>query len=181
MQLHNPKREWLEQAVDSVLAQSYEKWQLCLCDDASSDTWVREYLRGLAGIDRRIQCVSSAEQSGISGALNQAGSLALGEYVAFWDHDDILAENALRAVIEVLQRGAADIVYSDEDYIDSDGQPVRPGLKPGWSPELLLNCMYLGRFSVVSRAAIERAGWFRSEYDGAQDYDLRARSSILRS
>jgi O-antigen biosynthesis protein len=172
MPVHNPRREWLQAAVDSVLSQSYENWQLCICDDASTESWVNEYLCLLARSDKRIEHGRSPDRIGISGALNRAGQLARGEYIGFLDHDDALSPDALHSVVKVLQNGGADIIYSDEDYIDAGGHPVRPNFKPGWSPELLLNCMYMGHFLVVSREGIERAGWFRSDYDGAQDYDL---------
>jgi GT2 family glycosyltransferase len=175
MPVHNPHRAWLEEAVHSVMNQRYGRWQLCLCDDASSEPWVIPYLRGLALGDSRIRYASLLRRAGISGALNEAGRLVSGDYIGFLDQDDLLAPEALQAIVEELQKGPADIIYSDEDYIDAAGRPVRPNLKPGWSPDLLLSCMYMGHFLVVSRAAVERVGWFRGECDGAQDYDLALR------
>src|SRR5262249_3068115 len=103
---------------------------------------------------------------------NRAGSLASGDYVGFLDQNDALEDSAVHAVVETLQSGPADIIYSDEDHFDGDGVRARPNFKPGWSPELLLSGMCLVRFLVVSRAGMEQAGWFRSACDGAEDYDL---------
>jgi GT2 family glycosyltransferase len=172
---YQPRKEWLDQAIASVKAQSYEKWQLCVCDDASSESWVREYLQTEAAADPRIRVTFRESNGGISAALNGAGNLALGEYVAFLDHDDILHPFALHYVVEACQEDCVDVLYSDEDYLDPNGERSRPTFKPDWSPELLTTCMYLGHLLVARRGLVEEAGWFRSAYDGAQDYDLALR------
>jgi GT2 family glycosyltransferase len=174
--LHNPERRWFEEAVESVRGQSYPRWQLCLCDDASSAVWVRPYLEELARHDPRIVYTLGEESRGISGAMNGAASLASGEYLAFLDHDDLLAApHALAHVAAALQERRYHLLYSDEDYIDAEGRAVRPRFKPGWSPLLLEQCMYMGHLLVVRRDVFEGAGGFRGDYDGAQDYDLALR------
>ncbi|MGH9666276.1 MAG: glycosyltransferase, partial [Bryobacteraceae bacterium] len=174
MASHNPRREWLEAAVQSVLAQSYPFWELCICD-SGSPAWVVEYLDGQAADDPRVRYRISTEPLGISGALNQACRLASGEYLGFLDHDDVLAPFALHYIAECLQDGPADAIYTDEDYLGAQGRRTRPSLKPAWSPDLLLDCMYWGHFLVVARDRWEELGGFRGEYDGAQDYDLALR------
>src|SRR5262249_37167320 len=131
--VHNPNREWLEAAVDSVVRQSYDCWQLCLYDDASRDAWVAEYLSAKAAADPRIRFSRSAANLGIAGAANRAGELAEGEYVGFLDQDDLLAEHALFCVAEAAQY-RPDLLYSDEDYLDSAGRRVQPNFKPAFSP-----------------------------------------------
>jgi GT2 family glycosyltransferase len=173
MPVHDPPRPWLEAAVDSVRNQSYERWQLCVCNDASREPWVTAYFRALS--DPRITFIDSPERLGISGAANRAGQLARGEYVGFLDHDDVLAPFALHAVVEALQGADADLIYSDEDRLDEKGNRVEPIFKPGWSPDLLLSCMYMSHFLVARRAALDRIGWLRGEYDGSHDYDLALR------
>jgi GT2 family glycosyltransferase len=175
MPTRNPRRAWLEAAVDSVAAQSYECWQLCVCDDASNETWVREYLEARATSDSRIRVIRSDIPLGISGALNLAGTIASGEYVAFLDHDDLLHHYALHYVAEAFQDPNIKVVYSDEDHLDELGRRVRPFFKPDWSPDLLLNCMYFGHLFAAARVVVDRVGWFRSCCDGSQDYDLALR------
>lgn len=170
MATHNPCREWLDAAINSVLTQSYPFWELAICDDASPG-WVAEYLQVRAQQEPRIRYCLSGEPLGISGAFNRAGKLASGDYVAFLDHDDVLSPLALHYVAESIQDGQADLIYTDEDYLAPSGSRVRPSLKPAWSPELLLDCMYCGHFLVVSRKRLDEIGWLRSECDGAQDYD----------
>jgi len=170
-----PRKEWLEQAIASVKAQSYERWQLCICDDASPEPWVREYLETEAAADCRISVAFRDSNGGISAALNAAGKLTTGEYVTFLDHDDVLHPFALHYVVEACQEDSVDVLYSDEDYLDPAGARSGPMFKPDWSPELLTACMYFGHVLVATRSIVEDVGWFRSAYDGAQDYDLALR------
>lgn len=172
--VHAPPREWLEQAVQSVFNQTYPHWELCVCDDAS-EGWVREYFHEITKGEARVRFVHSAEHLGISGTLNRARSLATGDYYAFLDQDDILSPFALHYIAESLQEGPADLLYTDEDFIDEDQRRIHPLFKPAWSPDLLLSCMYLGHLLVVSRRSMEATGGLRTEFDGAQDYDLALR------
>lgn len=175
MPLRNPRRDWLEAAVGSVLSQTYTHWDLCLCDDGSQQDWLDEYLSGLAANDRRVRCTRLDRPQGMAASLNEAGRLASGEYVAWLDPGGVLAPHALHYVAEALRKGSPDVVYSDQDELDSDGRRRRPVFKPAWSPALLDACMYLGRVLVVSRRRIEEAGWFRSECETACDHDLMLR------
>ena len=177
MPVHNPRREWLQAALESVREQRYDNWQLCVCDDASTADWVREYLAPQAASDPRISFVRSDAPLGISGALNKAASLAQGEYLGFLDHDDALSPFALESVAELSQQRDYDLIYSDEDRLDQSGRRTQPIFRPDWSPELLTACMYMGHFLVLSRKAWDLAGGFRPECDGAQDYDLALRVS----
>jgi GT2 family glycosyltransferase len=169
MAVRNPKREWFEQAVRSVVEQNYPNWQLCIIDDDSDITPV------VMHTDTRIQFASLQTRHGISGALNRALEMATGDYIGVLDHDDFLSADALFRVVEALQSERYDVLYSDEDYVDENGVPVRPNFKPGWSPELLSNCMYMGHLVVASKELMLATAGFRSEYDGAQDYDLALR------
>jgi GT2 family glycosyltransferase len=168
MAARNSKPEWFRQAVDSVLAQIYPDWQLCIVDDASDQP--------LKPVDEpRISFGRLESRAGISGALNHALRMASGDYICVLDHDDFLSVDALYRVVEALQQQRSDVLYTDEDYVDESGDPVRPNLKPDWSPELLSNCMYVGHLVVASRGRMEKIGGFRGEFDGAQDYDLALR------
>ncbi len=173
--VHNPIREWLKAAVESVRRQSYLRWELCVCDDNSHQPWVGEYCATLG--DPRVKFLRSETHLGISGATNCAGTLAEGEYLALLDQDDLLAPDALAWVAATLADAPADLLYTDEDHLDESGRRVEPVFKPGWSPELLLSCMYMGHLLVVRRAAVQSAGWLRGAFDGAQDYDLALRVS----
>jgi GT2 family glycosyltransferase len=173
--VHNPQRGWLEAAVASVAGQTYGCWQLCVCDDASAEGWVAEYFDALMSSEPRIRFTRSSERLGIAGALNRAGELASGEYAGFLDQDDVLVPYALDCVAQAVQDSQPDLLYSDEDYLDSQGRRVQPIFKPAFSPDLLRCGMYLGHFLVVRMAQLRELGWFRTGYDGSQDYDLALR------
>ncbi|HEX4595126.1 MAG TPA: glycosyltransferase [Bryobacteraceae bacterium] len=168
MAVRNSRPKWFRQAVDSMLAQIYPDWQLCIVDDASEKPVKPPD-------DSRISFASLEARAGISGALNRALAMANGDYIGVLDHDDFLSPDGLFRMVEALQQQRYEVLYSDEDYVDEKGDPVRPNLKPGWSPELLSNCMYVGHLVLVSRELMEKVGAFRGEFDGAQDYDLALR------
>src|SRR5437016_9404497 len=165
----NADERFLMDAVESVIAQAYENWELILIDDGSSDTRVRGLLENLGQRDARIQ-TGFQDHGGISSALNTALARARGGWIALLDHDDLLEPDALFRAIELLQNDReADVIYSDEDKI-VDGKLSAPMPKPDWSPEFFCTHDYLGHF-VIIRRDLAQAG-FRSEFDGAQDYDL---------
>ena len=170
----NPNDEFLTGAIESVIAQAYESWELILIDDGSSDSRAHALLKNLGQRDARIQ-IGVQEHGGISSALNTGLARARGDWIALLDHDDLLEPDAVFRAIELLQNDReADVIYSDEDKI-VDGKLAAPLLKPDWSPEFFRTHDYLGHF-VVMRRDLARAE-FRSEFDGAQDYDLLLRIS----
>src|SRR5438874_2917514 len=170
----NADERFLMDATESVIAQAYENWELVLVDDGSSDTRVRGLLEKLGQRDARIQ-TGFQDHGGISSALNTALAQARGGWIALLDHDDLLEPDALFRAIDLLQNDReADVIYSDEDKI-VDGKLAAPLLKPDWSPEFFCTHDYLGHF-VIIRRDLAQAG-FRSEFDGAQDYDLLLRVS----
>jgi O-antigen biosynthesis protein len=170
----NPNDEFLTGVIESVIAQAYENWELILVDDGSGDSRAYALLKNLGQRDARIQ-IGVQEHGGISSALNTGLARARGDWIALLDHDDLLEPDALFRAIELMQNDReADVIYSDEDKI-VDGKLAAPLLKPDWSPEFFRTHDYLGHF-VVMRRDLARAE-FRSEFDGAQDYDLLLRIS----
>ncbi len=163
---------WLEAAVDSVLAQIYENWELILIDDASTDEGTLAALPTLAARDSRIRVTRLNESGGISGASNHGLSSARGDWVGLLDHDDILEPDALYRTAELLQSHPdADLIYSDEDKLTEGGFDA-PLFKPDWSPDFFLSYNYICHFTTLRRRLVDEVGGFREEFDGAQDYDL---------
>jgi len=168
----------LTRCIESVLAQTYPDWELCLADDGSGDPALEALLRGYAKRDARIRLVTLPENRGISGATNEALRLATGEYVAFLDHDDELAAFALFEIVRAINDNPAiDLYYSDEDKLDEHGRRYDAFFKPEWSPDLFRSCNYLCHFVALKRALLERLGGLDGSYHGAQDYDLLLRAS----
>ena len=186
--VYNVDPKWLRAAVESVRAQSYDNWELCIADDASPRKWYLPFGRGarlrrylmslkrLAKRDPRIKVVLRAKNGHISACSNSAAALATGDFVALLDHDDCLAPDTLFKVAELLQRHAdADVIYSDEDKIDGRNQRYDPQFKPDWSPDLLLAYNYFNHLTVIRKSLFDSVGRFRPGYEGSQDHDLLLR------
>jgi GT2 family glycosyltransferase/SAM-dependent methyltransferase len=170
--------ELLDLAIRSVQRQHYENWELCICDDGSLDAKVRQCLEKWEERDARVKVTFSSRNEGISGASNRALQLASGEFVGLLDHDDELSPDALFEVVKLLQeRPEADMIYSDEDKLDTSGRRLNPCFKPDWSPEFMLSVMYTCHFGVYRKRLVDEIGGFRAGFDGSQDYDLVLRLS----
>ena len=170
--VHDPPAEMLQAAIDSVVAQTYENWQLVLADDGSSDPLVRALLAERAASDARIELVSLDHSGGISTATNAALSRAAGDYVATLDHDDLLDPRALARIAETLARDPdLDMVYTDEAVLE-DGHVTARHLKTSWSPETIQVRMYTTHLAVYRRSLADELGGWRSCFDGSQDYDF---------
>lgn len=176
MPTYNTCPEHLAAAIESVRAQCYPYWELCVADDGSSEPAVRGALKVYSRKDPRIKVKFLDKRHGIVGASNAALGLATGEFVAFLDHDDELAPWALYEVARRLNADPAlHVVYSDEDKADVNGQRTDPFFKPGFSPETLLSMNYVGHLLVVRRDLLKEVGGFRPGFDGSQDHDLLLR------
>ena len=172
----NPNLQWLREAIDSVKAQTYSRWQLCIADDASTEARVRTFLSEEAKSDDRIALVLRAANGHISACSNSALALARGEWCGLLDQDDLLAPHALSLVArEVNDKPAAGLIYSDEDFIDPAGGRTNPFLKPDWNPELFLAQNYINHFGAYRTDLLREIRGFREGFEGSQDYDLALR------
>ncbi|MEG3167802.1 glycosyltransferase [Sphingomonas sp. LB3N6] len=169
---------YLERAILSVLAQTYANWELCIVDDCSRETALTDIVERFCAGDTRIKFVGSRRNGGIADATNRALDLATSEYVALFDHDDMLTVDALEIVAARIDAVPdTDWLYSDECKIGTDDQPDELLTKPDWSPALLMSVMYTGHLSVYRTSLVRSVGGFRSAYDFSQDYDLALRIS----
>lgn len=176
MPAYNTAEAFLRQAIESVLAQSYPHWELCIADDASTEPHVRTVLEEYMRRDSRIKVAFREENGHISAASNSALALATGDYVALLDHDDELVRHALHLVVEAInQNPSAQILYSDEDKIDEQGERADPHFKPDWNPDLFFSQNYVSHLGVYRRELLQRAGGFRIGVEGSQDQDLLLR------
>ena len=176
--VYRPMLWYFRACVLSVLEQSYQRWELCLCDDGSEDPGLREAMAEFEAGDPRVKVVAMDVNGGISRATNKALDLASGEFVVLLDHDDVLAGDALAEIAQVvLADDDVDVIYSDEDKLDELGRPFMPHFKPDWDPDLLLAYPYLGHITVVRHDLLREIGGFRPEFDGSQDYDVMMRAT----
>ena len=177
MPVYNAPPSVLFKAVKSVTKQTYQNWELCIVDDCSTNLLTKIYLKSL--FHKKIKIRFLNKNLNISGATNQAASMAGGDYIGLLDNDDELEHDALYQMVERINQTQADLLYSDEDFIDPDGEYESPHFKPDFSPDLLLSHNYITHFSMFKKELFDRVGGFRSEFDGAQDYDLLLRISEI--
>jgi glycosyltransferase involved in cell wall biosynthesis len=179
MPVYNTPHAYLIECIESILMQSYENWELCIADDASTDKEVIKIIKEYQKNNKKVKLIERSKNGHISEASNSALSLAKGDFVALVDHDDVLWPNALYEIVCELRRDPkVDFVYSDEDKIDGTGENHSyPFLKPDFSPEFLESCNYITHFSCIRREVISSVGGFRKGYEGAQDWDLFIRIS----
>jgi O-antigen biosynthesis protein len=168
----------LREAFDSILAQLYPHWELCIADDASPSPHVAEILADYASRDSRFRFIRRETKGGISAAANTALTLAIGELIALMDPEDMLSERALYEVaVEWNRHPDAEIIYSDEDRIDESGRRHNPYFKTDWNPELFLGQNMISHLGVYRRSLIEAVDGFRMGLEGSEDYDLALRAS----
>ena len=172
MPVYNPSEKHLRAALDSVREQLYPGWELCIVDDASPGKHVRPLLERYARNERRIKVQFRESNGGIAAASNEALALATGEYVALLDDDDVLAPSALYFVAcEINRHPDAQMIYSDEDKLDTSGRRGNPHFKPDWNSSLFLAQNFFSHLGVFEAELIKAAG-FRGGFEGSQDYDL---------
>ncbi|MFA5162298.1 MAG: glycosyltransferase [Elusimicrobiales bacterium] len=176
--VYNTDAGALTAMLESVLAQTYANWELCLADGASTFPHVREILEKYSKKDPRIKVKFLDENGGIAKNSNAALGMAGGEYIGLLDHDDLLSPDALYEIVRAIHTCPdADAIYSDEDKITGDGRfRFDPHFKPAWSPDALRSHNYITHFFVVRAALLAKIGGFREGYDGSQDYDLILRA-----
>lgn len=173
--IYNAKPEHLNELVESLINQNYAFWELCLYDDGSDNTSTLNCLDKINGMDQRIR-IEKDENKGMVVAYNKAVSMASGEWIVFLDHDDKLDSYALCELAELVsEKPKLKMVYSDEDIVDMDGMHKRPSSKGAFDLKKLEKSNYINHMTAVNKALGDKLGWFKKDYEGAQDYDLLLR------
>jgi len=173
MPVYNPPIEFFKKALESVLNQVYDNWELCLADDCSTDPEVKKTIKHYSKNNSRIKVKYRTENGHISKASNSALEMTTGDFIVLMDQDDELAINALYENVKLInEHPKADLIYSDEDKIDEDNNHSYPHFKPDWSPDSLLSRNYLGHLTVFRASIFKQIGGWRVGFEGSQDYDL---------
>ena len=174
--VYNPQEHWLRRCLESVVAQVYPNWELCVADDASTSRHVRRVLEEYAKRDPRVRVVFREENGHISEATNSALAMANGDYIALLDHDDELRPHSLFEMVAALNRRPEwRLLYSDEDKIDEKGNRFSPYFKPHWNYELFLSQNCISHLGMYDASLVREVGGFRKGFEGAQDWDLGLR------
>jgi GT2 family glycosyltransferase/glycosyltransferase involved in cell wall biosynthesis len=175
---YNTPEPMLREMLDSVLAQLYPEWELCVADDGSSASHVARVLREYAARDRRVKLHLGEPNRGVSHASNAALALATGEFVVLLDHDDRLEEQALFRVAESVLEDDPDMLYSDEMLVSGGGAVVRRlAYRPAFSLEYLRSHPYIVHMVGFRRSLLEEIGGFDESLRISQDYDLILRAA----
>lgn len=172
--LYRTKESYLKELLDSVFAQTYPHWELCLADGSGKENSLESAVARLANGDSRVKYQLLEDNLGIAENTNAAIKAATGDFIVLADHDDLLAPNALFECAKAIgRRPAIDVLYTDEDKIDMSGRThFEPHFKSDYNPDLLRSLNYICHMFVVKRELVEQVGMLRQEYDGAQDYDF---------
>lgn len=166
--------EFLRQMIESLIVQTYSNWELCIVNASPDNEEMQKVLAEYSAGDSRVRFCNLKENLGIAENTNCAFAMAKGEFVGLLDHDDLLAPNALYEIVKILQdHPQADALYTDEDKVTTElDEHFQPHLKPDFNLDLLRSNNYICHFFVVRKSIVEKAGGFRKEFDGAQDYDF---------
>lgn len=166
--------EFLKQMIESLISQTYPEWELCIANASPDNEEMQRVLADYSAKDSRVRFCNLKENLGIAENTNRAFSMAKGEFMGLLDHDDLLAPNALYEIVQALQdHPQADALYTDEDKVTTEmDEHFQPHLKPDFNLDLLRSNNYICHLFVVRRSIVEKAGGFRKEFDGAQDYDF---------
>ena len=172
--LYNTPVEYLTAMIQSVQAQTYRNWELCLADGSDAEHGeVRKICRKFARRDRRIKYQKLDQNRGISENTNACIAVATGDYIGLFDHDDLLHPSALFEDMKAICEQDADFIYTDENtFHETPADAYWPHYKPDYAPDTLRSYNYICHFTVFARSLLDQTGPFRKEFDGSQDYDL---------
>ena len=173
--LYNTPEKYLREMIESVQAQTYPNWELCLADGSDLDhAAVGLIARSYAENDERIIYRHLPENKGISGNTNAALTLAEGDFIALLDHDDVLHPSALYAYVREINEKGADYLYCDEATFKGDdiNRMITMHFKPDYAIDNLRANNYICHFSMFRRSLLDGQELFRSQYDGSQDHDM---------
>lgn len=172
--LYQTKEKYLREMIESVQAQTYTNWELCLADGSGREHSLQPVVGEYIAKDKRIKYCLLDSNEGIAGNTNEALKMADGDFVVLTDHDDLLSPEALYQCAKAVQKEPqTDVIYSDEDKVDMSGKKFfEPHFKSDYNIDLLCTMNYICHLFVVRKDVMERAGLFESCYDGAQDHDF---------
>lgn len=174
--LYNTPEKFLRQAIDSVRAQTYPNWELCLADGSDAEhADVERICEEYAQKDPRVRYRKLSGNEGIAGNTNACLAMASGDYIALFDHDDVLHPSVLYEYMKVICDKNADYIYCDETTFKGNktiDDMITLHFKPDFAPDNLRANNYICHFSAFDRHLLEGDSLFRPEFDGSQDHDM---------
>lgn len=173
--LYNTAENFLRDMIESCIWQTYQNWELCLADGSDEQHgFVEEICREYMAKDSRIVYGRLASNEGISGNTNECIKMASGEFVALYDHDDMLHPSALYYAARAIEDQGADLIYTDEMTFNTKGLEYIDTLhfKPDFAPQNLKGVNYITHLLIFDLKLLESNGLYDDNYDGSQDHDM---------
>lgn len=174
--MYNTPYKFFKELVECLINQTYTNWELCLADGSpNQDKTLEEIYKS----DERIKYKFLGENKGIAGNTNECIKIATGDFIALFDHDDLLPVFSLYEVVKCINENPeVEFIYTDEDKITTLDKPrFNPHFKPDFSLDFLRANNYICHFSVFKKELMDKLEGERSKYDGAQDFDIILRVS----
>lgn len=161
------------QMADSVLSQTYGKFELILVDASPEDAGLCTLIEEYAQRDKRVRVVRMSENLGIVGNTYAGVAHATGDFISFFDHDDVLEPDLLYRYVEGINAyPTTDLLYCDEDKLQG-GNYISPYFKPDWNPDLLCSNNYVCHLLTVRKSIVDELGKDGLErFEGSQDHHL---------
>jgi glycosyltransferase involved in cell wall biosynthesis len=168
--------DYLEQTIQSVLAQDYPRIEYIIVDGASTDGSVEIIKR----YDDRLAWWVSEPDRGQADAINKGLQRANGEIVAWLNSDDLYLPGAVERAVAALQANPAmGLVYGDALTIDSQGRPIHPLVFGKWGLAELIRFRIICQPAVFMRRSIlEQAGYLDPSYHMMLDHHLWIRMAL---
>lgn len=170
--LYKTPLDFFNEMVDSVLGQSYARFELILVNSTPEDKVLSAAVAALAQADNRVRVVTLDKNYGIAGNTNKGIAVAKGDFLCFFDHDDILEPGILFEYVDAINRyPETDLLYCDEDKI-ANGHLFDGFIKSDFSWELLTTCNYVCHLLTVRKSIVDTVELSGDEVSGAQDWDM---------
>lgn len=159
--------------VESVLAQSYKKWELVLVNASPQEKELCDLISAYSEVDGRIVALNLDCNYGITENTNRGVSAAKGDYICFFDHDDVLEPNILYEYAKAINANPnIGLLYCDEDKLYPNGIMKEPSFKPDFNLYLLRDNNYICHLLTVKRSLLGQIETPAKDLDGAQDHSL---------
>lgn len=179
--------KYLREAIDSVIAQTYENWELVFWDNQSTDS-TREIVESYK--DSRIHYFYAPKHTPLGEARNLAVEKANGEYINFLDADDVWSANKLEKQVELIVPGEVEVVYTPFELL-IEGQVNENMIKVFFELYLLQNngvadykSLLKNNYIVFSSVLLNKKiflenGGINKSFQQYEDYELLLKSSML--
>lgn len=175
--LYNTPISFFNDMTESVKNQSYANWELILVNASPDNQELKVHVEQETAHDNRINSINLTENKGISENTNAGVAIASGDFVSFFDHDDILEPDLLFSYAEAIENNDdVDLLYCDEDKLMPDGKLAQPFFKPDFNIDLLRNNNYICHMLTIRKSLLDTLEPNTKEFDGAQDHNLTLRA-----